>query len=1042
MKKSLLIFSLVMFITGPILAQVTITGMVKDKSGEPLPGVNIIIKGTKQGTTTDVNGHYTISDVPAEGVLVFSYVGMTEQEITVGTQTQINVTLEEEVTNLNEVVVIGYGDVKRSNLVGSVVDIAADDIEELPAANLSTLLEGRLAGVRVSQSSGKPGSSTSVEIRTSSSWNNEEPIFVIDGIIYDEQNGGQERFDVLDPTEIESISVLKDASAAVYGARGAGGAIIVKTKRGKIGRPKIQYSGTYGISDATQFPDMMSAYEQAVFVNDAIKIIDPDRYESDPGYYTEDELEYFKTIDHNWLEQAWQKSHLTRHTLNVSGGNDRLSYYGGGSYYYETGNFKNLYTQKYTLRMGLDANITKNITASFGISIDNRNNQRPYNEFDKESDPLRGTFKALLQTPRWIPSYSAGLPVGQRGLVDNHPLEVEKIDAYSRSNDSHYNLNSALEYRIPWVQGLKMRFAYSYNQGNTYGKQYRVPYYLYDFTTEGGHRHIITDEVHGDPTYIENGDQIQESSDIDKSYQVNGSISWARKLGAHDIKALFVYEQSESESHGFNSQRENMVIPTYDRQEGFSETVQRTRSSAANGARLSYIGRLNYIFSEKYILESAFRYEGSVKFPPETRWGFFPSISVGWRISEESFFKDNINFITYLKLRASAGLVGNDKVVARQWEQSYSPTSGAYLGGSSLTNAVEPRNSGVTLYGVTWEKSDSYNGGIDMRIVNNISLAFDAFYRYTYDILNERRSELPTSTGINNMPKENFGKMSAWGWEIDAGYDLDIWSNFNIHFGGNISFSRAKVIEKFQNPAVRGTWADEIGKMPNGEVGYFATGIIRTQEEADSLNAIGWTIFGDPCAPGMVNYKDMGSADYSDSLDGRIDGNDKRILEPYASAPYNYGFIIGTLWKGIKFSANFAGSFGHKLYMEKEAFILPPNESRDIEDLDNLPAFWTDHWTPENPDAAYPRAYQNGAHQRSTFWERPGHILRVSSLTLAYTLPNKVSEKVNIRTFSIVLTARNLWTIINPFDYKDPNLAKFNGYPLLRTINVGVNLTL
>jgi hypothetical protein len=186
----------------------------------------------------------------------------------------------------------------------------------------------------------------------------------------------------------------------------------------------------------------------------------------------------------------------------------------------------------------------------------------------------------------------------------------------------------------------------------------------------------------------------------------------------------------------------------------------------------------------------------------------------------------------------------------------------------------------------------------------------------------------------------------------------------------------------------------------------------------------------------------MGSADYSDSLDGQIDGNDKRILEPYASAPYNYGFTIGASWKDIRFSANFTGSFGHKIFMEKEAFILPPDGNRDIEDLDNLPAFWADHWTPENTDAAYPRAYLNGAHQRSTFWSRPGHILRVSTLSLGYTLPNKVSKKVNIQTFSIVFTARNLWTIVNPFDYKDPNLAKFNGYPLLRTLNVGVNLTL
>ena len=292
------------------------------------------------------------------------------------------------------------------------------------------------------------------------------------------------------------------------------------------------------------------------------------------------------------------------------------------------------------------------------------------------------------------------------------------------------------------------------------------------------------------------------------------------------------------------------------------------------------------------------------------------------------------------------------------------------------------------------------------------------------------------------MPKENHGEMSGWGWEIESGYDINVASNLSLHVGANLSFARSKVIEKFQNPAVIGTWADEIGKMPNGEVGWFATGIIRTQEEADELAAKGWTIFGKTPEPGMLNYKDMGSANYSDSLDGIIDGNDKRILEPYASPPYTYGFSIGLKWKELSVNANFSGSGGHDLYIEKEAFILP-EEASDLYNLrDNLPVFWKDHWTPENPDAPYPRAFNNGAGQRSTFWARPGHTLRLSTINVSYQLPKKLTARANIPAIHLTMTARNLWTIINPFDFKDPAISKFNGYPLIRSINFGVNVTL
>ncbi|MFC2137134.1 SusC/RagA family TonB-linked outer membrane protein [Bacteroidota bacterium] len=1049
MKRYVIFFILLFFIKGQLLAQVKISGQVVDESGIPLPGVNVIIKGTTQGTVTDLDGNYTIENVPDDGILVFSFISKETQEIAVGGRNIINVTMQEEAQKMDEVVIVGYGAVKRANLLGAVGSISAEKIEDIPTQNLSTLLEGRIAGLKVGQSSGSPGASTNVKIRVTSSWNAEDPIFVIDGIVYEDQ----ERFDILDPSEVESISVLKDASAAVYGARASGGVIVVKTKRGQEGKPKIKYSSTFGYTDATEFPEMLSAYEHAQFVNQGLKEFGDYGGSVPPAlYFTDNELDTFKYIDNNWLDEAWKQASLTKHNLSVSGGSDKVRYFGNAAYFLQNGNFENVYASKYSLRLGVDADITKDLTVSFTMSNDNSLKKEPLNAADQQIQNMKGTFKALLEMPRFVPPYittdeGEEFPVYVSSFQNDHPLELFRVNSHKASTTSNSSVSASVKYKVPFVKGLSLNFSYNYDKGADFSKQYRVGYYLYRFKTIEGSNHILTNERVGDPYYKNNESRMYESAESNKNYQLNTGANYNRKFGLHDINALLVYEQSESESNNIIASREGLLVEDYYSIVAFNNENDNTNENFTNGARQSLIGRLNYSLGDKYLLESSFRYEGSEKFTKGNRWGFFPSVALGWRISEEKFFKDNVNFIEHLKIRASSGLLGNDKVLTRQWEYRYNIESAedVYLGGSSAVTTIAPKNEGVVYANATWEKTLSNNIGFDLVMFQHFNLAYEYFYKHTWDVLSNRKSTFPATAGIEAKISDNYGIMDAWGHEFDLGFNNKIGNDFGYSISGNFAFTRSKVIKKRQNPAVIGSWADEIGKMPNGEVGYTHTGIIRSQEEADELIAQGITLWGQDPEPGMMMYKDVGGPDYSEEPDGVIDGNDKRIIEPYASAPYNYGFALGCSYKKFKINANFSGSFGAKVLMEKAVFQLNKSDQTDEELLTELQRnrlyFWGDHWTEDNADAEFPRIFNNMAYENSTFWLRDGHILRLTTINLSYSLPSNLINRLKLSQVYLGLSARNIWTIINPYEYKDPSVPSFNSYPLTRTYNLSLNIT-
>jgi TonB-linked SusC/RagA family outer membrane protein len=1052
MRKLILFNYLLFVLLLPLTAQIKVTGKVKDNQGETIPGANVLIKETNAGTVTDIYGNYVLENVPPDATLIFSYVGMLTEEIPVQNRSTIDVILVQDILSLDEVVVIGYGTVKRSNLTGAVVDIKAEEILDIPSTNLSTLLQGRLAGVKVSQATGKPGASTTFKVRTESTFGRaqETPLFVIDGVVRD-----QNAFDLLDPTEVESISVLKDAAASVYGARAAGGVVLVKTKNGKEGKAKISYSSSYGLGQATQFPEMLNSYQLANMYNDILDIYKGPKTKYD--YFADDELEYFKSINYDWLDGLWKNTFQQRQTLNISGGSERVNYFTGASYYRENGSLENLYVQKYGIRTNIEAKVTTSLTASLGIDFSQKSGKQPYYANESQEGVLRDTYKQLLTAIPWVPPTIDGKPVNN--MVMFNPYGLLQSGSYKSNQNNHINIRGALEYELPVVKGLKLRIQYSRNENFGRGKQYAQNFTLYEFPTKGSHRHIVADSLpYRSSVIYDNEEGIQESTDNSKSYQLNASISYGKKFGKHDIAGLLVYEQSESSSENYWTRNTSgAAIKGYDYIWAFNTAGLENGSGASETGQLSYIGRLNYSYEQKYILEATFRHEASQKFHPDHRWQFYPAVSAGWVISEESFAKEHLKFINFFKIRASYGRVGNDDVPSFQWKQSFYADRNGPIFGSTYTNAIEAKNGGIFVPNLTWQKTNSYNAGIDLKTLrNHISFTVDYYYRYTYDILERRSSSIPITTGASGnvkMPEENHGAMYAKGIEAELRYDGRLSNSLQYHLDANFSWDRHRKLKVFQNPAAIGQWDDQLLNDPSNQPGWICLGVINTQEELDAILAenpgYGIKSGDDIISPelGMLYYKDLRGESYIDAEgkrqyappDGIIDDNDKTIIAKYTNPPYHYGFAMGASWKGLKVDLVFNGEFGHKVFVQKDEQATPD----PAVGITNVFAFWSDYWTPENTDAAYPRPYKYGLDQQmSTFWMRDGHTLRLNTLTISYSLPANVARKLTIGELRIFFTAQNLWTIINPFDHKDPSVAKAYDYPMIRNYNLGVNITL
>jgi len=1033
------LFILMILATNFVLGQTkVITGTVTDEQGQALVGANIKVKGTANGAVTDEAGKYSVT-ASKNATLIFSFSGFTPQTVQINNQPVIDVTLAREINNLQEVIVTGYRSQTRGSVLGSVTSVKGSAVVDVPVDNISNALSGRLSGVTITQGSGAPGMQSDIRIRASGTYNNADPLYVIDGIVSDKF-----AFDGLTADQIENITVLKDgASAAIYGSRAANGVLLVTTKRGKEGAPTISYTGMYGFQTPTKVPKTLNAFEHASAINLQLNYINADS--NDARYYTQDELDYFKAHSWNWIDQMWQNPQSTQHSLDVSGGSRNVKYFLGGSYNYSTGSFNNLDYSKYTLRGNVDVSVTRDLKVSLDFNTDTRHTDEPSWQIGNQRQ--EDLYKALLVRTKMVPPYINGEPVGN--WVEWHPgvVVTPSLSGYEKRNQKELNATVAINYTVPFVKGLSLRTSLNKYDRDIFIKQLNMPYNMVLFNTVGQHNHIVGDTAVGlRPRAAD--DFLRSEDDKVNRYQFNAQVDYKRNFGKHGIDALLVYEQAEEDITSFYGRKDDLISSAID-QYISAQTPKDVGGDEDQSARISYVGLASYNYDHKYLLDASFRYDASLIFPPGHRWGFFPSASAGWVVSDEPFFK-NVHFINELKLRASVGLVGNDAVGQWQYLQLYNiVNTGAVFNNSTV--GIEP---GVLPNpDITWEKALSYNTGFDTRFWDNrMSFKLDLFYRRTYDILGSSQQSYPGTFGAT-LGSTNYQKIDAKGFEVELGYNGNDRKQFNYQVSANFGFATTKIIQVDEAENLPSYWSAigrPVGLQSNGTsinknglyssdmlLGYVAVGVIRTQAELDALPQ-GYTILGVKPQLGMLNYKDIRGPN-SNKPDGKITSDDREFLGKYSIPPMNYGLTLNFAWKSFGLGILVQGIAGAKSMLG--------TVGRDIQARaeESSMEYWADSWSPENPNGKYPGYRVSSYRTRydpSTFFLVDNSFVRLKNVNFSYALPQSMTKRAGLKTVRAFFNGTNLFMIYSANKLYDPEQVLINSYPTMKNYSFGLNISL
>jgi len=993
-----------------------ITGIVTDHSGEPIIGANIIVKGTTNGTTTGIDGDFSL-EVPDNTVLRITYVGYVEQEITIGNQTSLTIRLQEDSQTINEVVVVGYGTQKKATVTGAISQVGGSEIAQAPVANLSNALAGRLPGVIANNRNGEPGKDNSdIYIRGKGSLGDNSPLFVIDGVA---NRGGMEDsknpmkrnnpLSHLNPNDIESITVLKDASAAIYGAQAANGVILITTKRGQSGKPTISYEGNFSLSQNTRTPDLMSAYQYMVYNDEANGYLGQDQIWKDiKGGYLDGTIDPLIYTDTDWFNTMLRSfAPQTQHSLSIRGGNEQVKYYISGGYLYQEPAYRDTPFDFNTVqvRSNLDAKITNDLTVSLELSARRENSNT--------SNYDAGTFfyEAFMAYPYLHDYYPNGLPGPGISGGNNLALLASGKTGYKKVNDNYVDTKVSFNLEMPWiVDGL-------YLSGyGAFDSRYRDEKKLNDLWD--AYRYNPTTKEY-DNIRSQTGDyniNLTQQSDRETSTTFHMKLGYEKRFADHSFNAFIAYEQSKLKGNWFSAFRRDYLSSAVDYLFAGSDNLKDNDGSATISARQNYFGRLSYGYKDRYMAEFTLRHDGSQNFASGKRWGTFPGLSVGWRVSEENFFQQHVPFMNELKIRASWGKLGNDRVNPFQYLSSYEMKDGLILGtdakkykGFTLTRLSNPN--------ITWEKVDTKNIGFESQFLNGLlSFDFEYFYSFREDILTTKNASVPDYTGLV-LPDQNIGEVSNKGIEMSLMHRNKV-NTFDYYIGGNFTFARNK-INFFDEAANVPEWQKRTGHSIDSWLVYKTDGIYQTEEEVNStphlMNA----------QPGDIKYVDIDG-------DGEITDNDRIRIHQGPIPEIVYGISMGGKWKNIELNILWTGQARAK------QMIKPTGYNVDVE-------YYKNRWTTENTNSKYPRAFttQDQINNKSSdFWLKDASFLRLKNVELAYNLPSSWLEKVKILNARIYVSGFNLFTI-DKIKILDPEGTQSSGmyYPQQRIYNIGLNVS-
>lgn len=993
-----------------------VKGVVSGPSGKPLIGVSVAVKGTDKGTVTDANGAYEIHSISDDAVLVFSYIGYEKKEVEVNGRSVIDVTLTSSATTLDQLVVVGYGTEKKENLTGAITTVNMSSKEGQPVTNAENVLYG-VPGVYANLNASQPGVDRAmIRIRGVGTLNNNNPLVLVDGIEYPMSE--------LDPNDIESITILKDASAAIYGSKAANGVILVTTKKG-AGKAKVNYSYYYGIQNPTILPDLvwnsvayMKALNQAE-LNEG-KALQTFSKEDIGGYQLGMLHDPFTYPSNNWFDIAGKDGLIRKHNLSVSGGTDKYKYrfsiglLDRNGIYIGKGNHEN----KYSLGINTSAQVSKKLKIGLSMHGYFRNYTQPVYEV--------GTFMSQLM--RSLPIQNDTLEDGNNGYTflripghNNWTSSRQYMDdGFMKKRIVRYLTNIHASYKLPFGIEYKIKFGADKYDG------LQTRFVPVQFQLQAKTR----DTLYNNSRATAPRSYSYDYNDLNLHFY--NTLNWDKQFDQGHHLAVMIgssYDYYENANAAAQMQGYADDILT-DLNAGtiYADITGNTTQEAL----ASYFGRLNYSYKNKYILEGIFRYDGSSRFAPGYRWGFFPGISAGWKINKEPFLR-NAAYIDLLKLRASVGQLGNQAVALYSYENtvtlghnySFGGTGGTLASGAAATAATDPT--------ISWETTTDYDIGVDLSLFNNkISFTGDVYKKLTKGIL--RTVNLPSQVGDLTGPKENVGSVSNIGYELVLSYQNTLKSGFGYRIFGNMSYNKNEVVDL------------------NGEVLYdFGTNLPTITKEGYPINSF-YVLQADgifqsdaevqnsafqnnDTRAGYLKYKDVDG-------NGIINEDDRIIINTSSIMPkYTFAFGFDVSYKGVSLSAQFQG-----VSDIKTAPVTRP--STPLNNGAGLTWDWlTDSWTPDRPNAKLPiltEANYSDNFRASTFLIRDASYVRLKTVQLRYRIPEAILSKAKISALSVFVNAEN-WLTFTEFDLSDPeaiyNAQGLSHYPMLKTVSAGINVT-
>lgn len=987
-------------------------GLVKDATGESVIGASVVVKGTTNGTITDFDGNFSLDGIKKGDVIVISYVGYQTQEIK-WNGSPLNVILKEDSKTLSEVVVVGYGTQKKANLSGSVAMVDSKELENRPIQNVSSGLQGLMPGVAITGTNGAPGQDAGkIRVRGIGTLNEAGPYILVDGI----ETG---TLSAVDPNDIESISVLKDAaSAAIYGSKAANGVVLITTKRGKTGQTKISYSGYLSFQNATNMIERMGSYEYASLLNQALEA------EGMSKRFNDTELQKFKDgndplyPDTDWYDLAYKTGVQHRHNVNINGGSENVKYMASLGYLNQTGILPNTGREQFNARTNLDMKINKRLSARMNLSfIKNDYSDASSAYYGGSSDQI---IRQLNLIAPWI---VARYDDGTWGTIsDGSPIAW--LDSGMKVNRDNYNFSgmAAVDYEI--FDGLKLTLQGAY-VNNLQNYNYFQKYIKYNENKES------------DPSQLDERFYKWDRTNYD------ALLNYNKNFGKHNIKGLLGWHTEK-----YNYKYQKAVRKKFPNNEltdmnAGDASTQSNEGYTAELAMISWFARINYDFAGKYLLEANIRADASSRFAEGHRWGYFPSFSGAWRISEEAFMESaKDSWLSGLKIRASWGQLGNQDALSGSNNDYYPALNtynldSKYAFGGSLNSGYYQRK--YRLETISWEKASTWGVGVDFTLFNKLNGSLDYYNRKTTGIIMD--VTVPKEFALDAY-KDNVGSMRNSGIEINLSYNTKI-GQVDFGIAGNFSYNKNEILDlgggdpnKYLDATDGYSQRNKVGEAMNSYYIYRADGFFNSQEEADAYTAKYGNPFGKTFKAGDLRYVNT-------NKDGKLTADDREYCGS-SDPKIIYGFNINAGWKGIDLSLMFNGAAGVKRLFD--GYEVYGNFSGDAA---HPATIWRDAWTPDNHDASMPRIFYdtNSASSsrsvQSDFWLQDTSYLRLKNLQLGYTLPKGWLNSVGVENIRIYYSVENLLTFDKMKINIDPESTsqRLSSYPLLRTHAFGVNVT-